>query len=86
MGKYIPALGPQSVFPVPQGILDYDGPNTVAISLWALESREQHGKLAEEIRLEVVAKWRGAPGGGRDLIELNNPTWADLRASRPLLP
>ncbi|KAH0828009.1 glycoside hydrolase family 35 protein [Lanmaoa asiatica] len=34
-GKYVNSIGPQVSFPVPQGILNYNGPNTLAVSLWA---------------------------------------------------
>lgn len=34
-GKYINHIGPETSFPVPQGILDYRGSNTVALTLWA---------------------------------------------------
>ncbi|KFZ01799.1 hypothetical protein V500_00608 [Pseudogymnoascus sp. VKM F-4518 (FW-2643)] len=34
-GKYISNIGPQFQFPVPQGILNYSGANTVALTLWA---------------------------------------------------
>jgi hypothetical protein len=36
-GKYVSNVGPQDVFPVPQGIFDYNGPNYFAVSLWALD-------------------------------------------------
>ncbi|KAF1989362.1 glycoside hydrolase family 35 protein [Aulographum hederae CBS 113979] len=36
-GKYVNNIGPQTRFPVPEGILDYHGENWVAVSLWALE-------------------------------------------------
>ncbi|KAI3390459.1 hypothetical protein diail_9576 [Diaporthe ilicicola] len=36
-GKYINNLGPQTRFPVPEGVLNYNGNNTVALTLWALE-------------------------------------------------
>ncbi|KAI3398729.1 hypothetical protein diail_8595 [Diaporthe ilicicola] len=36
-GKYINNLGPQTQFPVPQGILDYSGTNYVSITLWSQE-------------------------------------------------
>ncbi|KAJ5190140.1 beta-galactosidase E [Penicillium cinerascens] len=36
-GKFVPYVGPQFEFPVPEGILNYDGKNTLAISFWALE-------------------------------------------------
>ena len=34
-GKYAINIGPQFQFPVPQGILNYSGSNTVALTLWA---------------------------------------------------
>lgn len=39
-GKYIHNLGPQTWFPVPEGILNYHGINYLALSLWALEEGE----------------------------------------------
>ncbi|PQE12414.1 glycoside hydrolase family 35 protein [Rutstroemia sp. NJR-2017a BVV2] len=36
-GKYVNNLGPQTNFPVPQGILNYNGLNTVALTIWALD-------------------------------------------------
>jgi hypothetical protein len=37
-GKYTNHIGPQTAFPVPQGILNYQGTNWVAVTLWAQES------------------------------------------------
>lgn len=37
-GKYVNNVGPQTSFPVPQGILNYNGNNTVAVSLWGFDS------------------------------------------------
>lgn len=34
-GKYINSLGPQTKFPVPEGVLNYSGKNYVALTLWA---------------------------------------------------
>ena len=31
-------LGPQDAFPVPEGILNYNGANTVAVTLWSQEA------------------------------------------------
>lgn len=31
-------IGPQTSFPVPEGILDYRGINYLALSLWALDA------------------------------------------------
>lgn len=36
-GKWVHNIGPQDIFPIPEGIWDYHGPNYLAISLWALE-------------------------------------------------
>jgi hypothetical protein len=30
-------LGPQNIYPIPEGILNYNGTNTVAITLWSLD-------------------------------------------------
>lgn len=37
-GKFIPYFGPEFEFPVPEGILNYSGENTVALTLWALDN------------------------------------------------
>jgi beta-galactosidase len=37
-GKYAPSYGPQTEFPVPQGILNYNGDNWLAISVFAYNS------------------------------------------------
>lgn len=37
-GKYVHNIGPQDVFPVPEGIWDYHGSNYVAVSLWSLDA------------------------------------------------
>jgi hypothetical protein len=34
-GRYVPWVGNQVVFPVPPGILDYQGDNTIALAVWA---------------------------------------------------
>ncbi|KAL8950628.1 MAG: hypothetical protein Q9222_003359 [Ikaeria aurantiellina] len=37
-GKYVNSIGPQTSFPVPEGILNYHGTNYIALSLWALDA------------------------------------------------
>lgn len=34
-GKYEPHIGPQTVFPIPPGVINNQGLNTLALSLWA---------------------------------------------------
>ncbi|KAL4970537.1 glycoside hydrolase family 35 protein [Aspergillus stella-maris] len=36
-GKYVNTIGPQTAFPVPEGILNYRGTNWIAVTLWAQE-------------------------------------------------
>lgn len=37
-GKFVSNVGPQTVFPVPEGILNYHGTNYLGVSLWGLDS------------------------------------------------
>jgi hypothetical protein len=37
-GKYVSNIGPQTNFPVPEGILNYRGTNYLAVSLWGLDA------------------------------------------------
>lgn len=37
-GKYVNNVGPQTKFPVPEGILNYHGTNYVAVTLWGLDA------------------------------------------------
>lgn len=45
-------LGPQTSFPVPQGILNYEGTNYVAVTLW---SQEEGGAKLGGLRLVADA-------------------------------
>jgi hypothetical protein len=36
-GKFIPHIGPQARYPIPEGILNHHGSNTISLTLWALE-------------------------------------------------
>ncbi|KAK7061407.1 beta-galactosidase [Favolaschia claudopus] len=52
-GKYVNNIGPQKSFPVPQGILNYSGLNTLGISLWAGDVAGAH---LDSISLKLTAK------------------------------
>jgi beta-galactosidase GanA len=52
-GRYLNSIGPQKVFPIPQGILNYNGTNTLAISLWA---QEKGGAKLNSLELKLVSK------------------------------
>ncbi|KAH7927546.1 glycoside hydrolase family 35 protein [Leucogyrophana mollusca] len=51
-GKYVNSVGPQVSFAVPQGILNYNGMNTLAISLWA---QGASGAKLNSLALETTA-------------------------------
>ncbi|KAF4554041.1 putative glycosyl hydrolases family 35 protein 3 [Elsinoe fawcettii] len=51
-GKLINHLGPQTKFPVPEGILNYNGTNYVAVTIWA---QQEGGAKLEGLKLEVDA-------------------------------
>ncbi|KAF4554747.1 putative glycosyl hydrolases family 35 protein 1 [Elsinoe fawcettii] len=52
-GKYVHNVGPQDVYPVPQGIWNYAGKNTLGVSLWALEN---DGAKLSDFKLVVGEK------------------------------
>ncbi|KAF7330740.1 Beta-galactosidase [Mycena venus] len=52
-GKYVNNIGPQTSFPVPQGILNYNGVNTLGISLWAADAG---GARLDSLALKLTAK------------------------------
>ncbi|KAF8734557.1 Beta-galactosidase, domain 3, partial [Rhizoctonia solani] len=49
MGRYIANLGPQFKFPVPEGILNHHGENTVALAIWSMEN----AKLSPNLKLTI---------------------------------
>ncbi|KAF8551280.1 glycoside hydrolase family 35 protein [Imleria badia] len=68
MGKRVANLGPQYKFPVQQGILNYNGINTVAVALWAMEST----KISPTLKLTIDGTYEGGVGG----VVSNNPSWS----------
>ena len=48
-GKYVPHIGPQSRYPVPEGILNYHGENTLALTVWGMEEGARLGGLKWDI-------------------------------------
>lgn len=72
MGKRVGNLGPQTKFPVHQGILEFNGTNTVAVALWAMEDVELKPTL--NLALDEVVS------GGIGPVSSDNPTFAELRS------
>ncbi|KAF9259410.1 glycoside hydrolase family 35 protein [Marasmius fiardii PR-910] len=69
MGKIIGNLGPQVKFPVHEGILDYQGKNTLAVALWAMTPNVT---ISPRVRLRVDGVFQGGIG----TIEKSNPGWS----------
>ncbi|CAE6498012.1 unnamed protein product [Rhizoctonia solani] len=67
MGKVASDLGPQYKFPVHEGILNYQGKNTVAFALWVLEDQAVKPTLSLAVD--------GVYDGGIGKIALTNPGW-----------
>ncbi|KAG7091627.1 hypothetical protein E1B28_010647 [Marasmius oreades] len=67
MGKRVGNLGPQTKFPVHEGILDYQGSNTVAVAVWAMTKQPVNPQLQFTID--------GMFDGGVGNIRKNNPSW-----------
>ncbi|GJJ10923.1 hypothetical protein Clacol_005152 [Clathrus columnatus] len=67
-GKRIGNLGPQTKFPVHQGLLNYNGKNTIAVALWALDANQL---VSPQLSLVVDDYIEGGVGH----IHVNNPPW-----------
>ncbi|EMD61501.1 hypothetical protein GGP41_004108 [Bipolaris sorokiniana] len=56
-GKYVNNVGPQTKFPVPEGILNYKGTNYMGVSLWGLDAgATKIGGLELKVDAEI---WSG---------------------------
>ncbi|KAK3298537.1 glycoside hydrolase family 35 protein [Chaetomium fimeti] len=68
-GRYISHIGPQTSFPVPEGILNYHGTNTIAIAIWAT----QPGGA----RLSSLSLKAGTPvlTGRQPVVNVAAPAW-----------
>ncbi|TRM65792.1 glycoside hydrolase family 35 protein [Schizophyllum amplum] len=67
MGKRVGNLGPQAKFPVHEGILEYQGSNTVAVALWAMENVTVAPSLSFVVDGHIE--------GGVGTVAANNPVW-----------
>ncbi|PPQ84848.1 hypothetical protein CVT26_011759, partial [Gymnopilus dilepis] len=79
MGKRIGGLGPQSKFPVHEGILNYHGKNTVAIALWSMASANE--TISPNLELVLDAAFEGGVGG----VGVDNPGWSAVGLAGKLI-
>ncbi|KAG9054012.1 hypothetical protein FS842_006438 [Serendipita sp. 407] len=71
MGKRVANLGPQTKFIVHEGILNYHGSNTIAISLWVMEPNQT---VQPRLKLVIDAQFEGGVGASFE----PGPSWGDL--------
>jgi hypothetical protein len=74
-GKYIPQIGPQTRFPLPPGIVNNRGNNTLAISLWA---QSEAGARLDKVQLINYGVYESGFGFNRDWSALQ-PSWTEER-------
>lgn len=72
-GKYVPHIGPQTVFSFPPGVVNNQGTNHLAVSLWAMED---DGAALESIELVSYGLYQTEFGFSRNWTDLQ-PGWSD---------
>lgn len=74
-GKYINHIGPQTAFPVPEGILNHRGVNFLAVSLWV---SDPGGNMLAGLELRESARVMWGFGG---VVEVEWGRWVARRGS-----
>jgi hypothetical protein len=72
-GKRFVQFGPQVNFPIPPGILNLNGTNTLAVSLWSPDAK---GASIPALSIEKQGVFAGAVP-----YDLNNPTYQEVRGA-----
>lgn len=72
-GKYVPHVGPQTVFPFPPGVVNNQGVNYLAVSLWAMTDA---GAALDGIELVSYGVYQTGFGFSRNWTALQ-PGWSD---------
>lgn len=72
-GKFVPQIGPQTLFPIPPGIVNNQGNNTLAISLWA---QTDEGASLSIVELITYGSYVSDFGFSRTLTYLQ-PGWVE---------
>ncbi|KAI0155202.1 family 35 glycosyl hydrolase [Xylariaceae sp. FL1272] len=71
-GKYVPQLGPQTRFPIPPGVVNNKGTNTLAVSLWA---QTNEGAKLDDITLFTYGQYQTSFDFNQDWSYLQ-PGWS----------
>lgn len=76
-GRYNPYIGNQVVYPVPAGILNYRGENTVAVAVWA--QTEEGASMEVDWRVNYVADSSLDVVGVSEKAEGLRTKWTEVR-------
>lgn len=74
-GRFNPSVGNEVRFPVPPGVLNYAGDNTVGVSVWA--QTEEGGKVDVKLEQDFVLESSWSPRFDGDYLR---PGWTEERA------
>jgi hypothetical protein len=74
-GKFVPHIGPQTRFPVPPGIINNQGENWIALSLWAMTDE---GASLDSVEIISYGAYQSDFGFVRDWSSLQ-PGWDEAR-------
>ncbi|GKT50768.1 putative beta-galactosidase C [Colletotrichum spaethianum] len=69
-GKYMSNIGPQTRFPVPEGILRYQGTNSIGLAVWAL------GKGGAKVRNFRLDAGEVVTTGREEVKIVDGPAWS----------
>ncbi|KAL1878815.1 hypothetical protein VTK73DRAFT_7468 [Phialemonium thermophilum] len=72
-GKYVTQLGPQTRFPIPPGVINNRGDNTLALSLW---SQDEGGARLDTVQLFAYGAYQSGFRFTRNWSSLQ-PRWTD---------
>jgi hypothetical protein len=75
-GKYVPHIGPQYRFPIPPGILNTRGDNTLSLSLWAQTDK---GARLDGVELFAYGKYTSGFAFNEIKSERIQPQWTKER-------
>lgn len=75
-GKFLPYVGNQVEFPVPPGILNYSGDNTVGLSIW---NQDDGAEASVSVSMKVLGVYASTiDTAGLDTGYLR-PSWEESR-------
>ncbi|KAI1379686.1 glycoside hydrolase family 35 protein [Hypoxylon crocopeplum] len=75
-GKFVGHIGPQTSFPVPEGILNYNGENWIGLMIWRMEGSDEKPVL--DFKLEAG---EAVLTGRETVVLVESPPWSTRRGA-----